>query len=270
MNRPVAMLPSSGRIACNACYCARDPEFGITARTAEGWRITANPLAWGSTQPEVLVLGFSKGPTQLSALAATPHDDIAYKGSRHNVGRILEHVGLLDLLPGESHKQAVHRVIADRNGRFHFGSLIRCSVERRDDSTDSWKGSGGGMLDRFIATSFGRSVAENCVARYLGLLPQSTKLIVMFGTGSRLNYVSAARSLFERARPRHWRTINDVAYSDGEITVVHVEHFASQGALVPNWLGQNRHPRRALGEMARDAVRGSGIALAGTGSNEPR
>ncbi|MBB6055370.1 hypothetical protein [Tolumonas osonensis] len=76
----------------------------------------------------------------------------------------------------------------------------------------------------------------------------------MFGLGTKQNYVEAAFKLFKQARPGEWHWINDVAYTDNRITVVHVEHFASQGALIPNWLGENNHERSNLGEMARTAV----------------
>ena len=58
-----------------------------------------------------------------------PHDEIAYKGSRGNLGKILKHVGLLKSQVGEDLGQLVSRLIANRHGRFHFGSLIRCTVE---------------------------------------------------------------------------------------------------------------------------------------------
>ena len=76
----------------------------------------------------------------------------------------------------------------------------------------------------------------------------------MFGLGAGGSYVGTARKAIEKARPGHWRTINEVAYADDNVTVVHVEHFASQGALIPNWLGINGHSRRRLGLLARDAV----------------
>ena len=75
----------------------------------------------------------------------------------------------------------------------------------------------------------------------------------MFGLGAKGSYVSAARRAIEAARPGTWRTVNEVAYTDGQITVVHVEHFASQGANIPNWLGQNIHPRL---ETRSDGTRG--------------
>jgi len=77
----------------------------------------------------------------------------------------------------------------------------------------------------------------------------------MFGLGAGGAYVATARNAIEKGRPGRWRTINEVAYTDGTITVVHVDHFASQGANIPNWLGQHDHPRARLGRLAREAVR---------------
>ncbi|WP_370206936.1 hypothetical protein [Pararhodobacter marinus] len=205
-------------------------------------------------EPEIVVLGFSKGPTQAGALASSPHDEIAYKGSRTAVGKILAHIGVVPQPTNGDYKGMVDRLISDRTGRFHFGSLVRCTVERYDEKDRSWKGSGGGMLDKFMATQFGNEVATNCASQFLGALPSRTRLVVMFGLGSKLNYVGAARKLVEAARPGKWRTVNEVAYSDGDVTFVHVEHFASQGALIPNWLGVNNHHRAALGRKAREAV----------------
>ena len=82
-------LPDHGRVACTACFGGEAVVFDASRTGSTNWRITANPCAWGNPNAEVVVLGFSKGPTQAGALARTPHDEIAYKGARHNVGRIL-------------------------------------------------------------------------------------------------------------------------------------------------------------------------------------
>jgi hypothetical protein len=76
----------------------------------------------------------------------------------------------------------------------------------------------------------------------------------MLGMGTGGNYILEARKLFERARPGKWSVVNEVAYTDGVITVVHVEHFKSQGSLIPNWLSGDRHPRGKLGLAARAAT----------------
>lgn len=246
-------LPTHGRINCSSCFAGVRVEFDKTCSAIGDWRITANPMAWGNSMAQIAVLGFSKGPTQAGALASTTHDDIAYKGGRTNVGKILEHVGVLKLENGDTASEAVSRAIADKSGPFHFGSLIRCTVERFDHKNATWKGSGGGMLDKFVDTGFGRSVASNCVKQYLTNLPSTTKLVVMFGMGQKLNYVESAYDLYKSARGGQWRRINDVAYTDGKITVVHVEHFASQGRLIPQWLDTVTE-RGRYGVMAQEAV----------------
>ena len=98
------------------------------------------------------------------------------------------------------------------------------------------------------------SSATTCTRRFLGELPPPTRLIVLFGLGSRMNYVDAALDLFRHARPGKWRMFNQVAYTDGSVVVVHVEHFAAQGALVPDWLGATDKPRQQLGVLAKQAV----------------
>jgi hypothetical protein len=202
------------------------------------------------------VLGFSKGPTQAGGARSTlPHNQIAYKGGRTNLAKILHHIGLI----AAPDSCLVDQAIADCNGRFHFASLIRCSVERFDEkekeSGKEWKGTGGGMLDKFVARDFGREVLANCSTRFLSDLPEQTKLIVMLGLGTAGNYVAACRQALGKARPGLWRTINDVTYADNKVVVVHTEHFASQGPLLPNWLSGERHERGRLGRFAQAGVR---------------
>lgn len=198
-------LPAPGRINCSRCFKGCAPvHFDQTRRQEGEWRITANPLAWGNAKPEVVVLGFSKGPTQAGALTTAPHNEIAYKGGRGNVGKILAHIGLLSEDRDGDLASAVSKAIADPSGRFHFGSLVRCTVERYDQENSTWKGSGGGMLDKFVATPFGQEIANNCTCEFLSQLPASTKLVVMFGLGSRLNYVKEAFKLYQKARKGSW------------------------------------------------------------------
>ena len=190
-------LPQHGRVDCSLCH--RGPvSFDVTRREQDGWRITANPLSWGNERPKVLVLGFSKGPTQAGALASALHNEIAYKGGRSNAYRILERVGLVP--PSEGPDEAMGRLIADRNGAFGFGSLVRCTVERWDKKARAWKGSGGGMLDRFAATSLGREVVSHCATRFLADLPQETRLVVMFGMGTGRNYVEECARIIGAVR----------------------------------------------------------------------
>jgi hypothetical protein len=251
----MSSLPPHGRIDCTLCYTDEPVTFDHTCRTEGHWRIKANPLAWGNPHAEIVVLGFSKGPNQAGALATAKHDDIACKGSRTSVGKILAHLSLIPPAGPEELRREVDRLIAERSGRYHFGSLVRCTVERLDRKSGAWKGSGGGMLDKFVATPFGQSVVSNCSRRFLGSLPHTTRLVVMFGLGTRCNYVDEAFEIWKSARPGPWTRLNEIAYTDGNLTVVHVEHFAAQGALIPSWLGVTPNDRARLGLLARETVR---------------
>ena len=248
-------LPDHGRIECAICHDGRPYVFDVTRTESDGWRITNNPLACGNSTPEVVVLGFSKGPIQAGALTSHPLEKIAFRGGRTNLAKILHHIGLLTA----PDSQLIDQAIANRTGRFHFASLIRCTVERFDvEETEpgkQWKGTGGGMLDRFVARDFGRTILENCSTRFLSNLPTQTKLIVMLGLGTRGRYVAACRHALAKARPGRWRTINEVSYADSTVVVVHTEHFASQGALLPNWLSGEHHKRGRLGLLAREGVK---------------
>jgi hypothetical protein len=195
----------------------------------------------------------------MAALATQPHDAIPYAGQRHSIQKILSRVGVM------KRDADVNRLIADRSGRFAWGSLIRCTVERREG--DEWKGSGGGMLDRFVATPFGRGVASNCASRFLAELPPETKLAVLFGLGKKQNFVREARKLIQQARPKgRWRDVNEIAYTDESVTFVHVEHFAAQGRLIQDWRGDPDpkkggaiSPRARFGQLAYEAMETAGI-----------
>lgn len=248
-------LPNHGRVDCIKCFHSK-PVFDQTYREQGDWRIKHNPLSWGGTNPTVIVLGFSKGPTQSGALASARHDEIAYKGKRTAVGKILRRIGLLRRGGDENYAKQVDALISDHKGSFHFGSLIRCTVERFDKKV-GWTGTGGGMLDKFVGNEFGKEIAGNCASSFLGDMPNSVKLVIMFGFGSGKNYVSSSKELIEKARNTDLKWLNEVSYCDDKIVFVHVEHFASQGSLLPQWLGEGKHngcERSRLSKMALQGV----------------
>ena len=236
-------LPAHGQITCNDCFGSTKIKFDETRHTEGNWRITANPLAWGNQNAEIVVLGFSKGPTQIGALSNKVHNDIAYDGGRSRIGKIFVHLGLLEEKDDRELEKEVTSLISDTNGRFHFGSLVRCTVEQYDTKSNVWIASGGGMLDKFVKTNFGGKVSNACSSKFLSSLPTQTKLVIMFGMGSKLNYVSEVYKLFQQVRPGDWDRLNDISYTDGNITVVHVDHFAPGNGHLSNWLGKNDNKR---------------------------
>ena len=84
----------------------------------------------------------------------------------------------------------------------------------------------------------------------------------MFGLGAGGSYVATARKAIEKARGGTWRTINDVAYTDGKITVVHVEHFASPGCEYSELAWAESAPEIAAWHHGTRRCRKSAFALA--------
>jgi hypothetical protein len=252
----MASLPNHGRINCNRCFKSSDKiVFNKTCRTEGEWRITANPFAWGNSDPEVIVLGFSKGPTQTAQIDKVSDDDVAFKSQHTNMSKMLAHIGLIPAADAS----IVTDAIKDTAGLIHFGSFVRCAVEFFDMKKSVWRGTDGGIIDKFFTSNFGAEVTLNCMDQYLSTVPSRSKLIVMFGMGTKLAYVKDCFKVYERARGGSWVWLNDIAYTDGKITVVHVEHFASLGSLIPDWIGQNENKRASYGLMARNAVMLSGV-----------
>lgn len=255
----MSCLPMHGPIDCTRCLSSPERvKFGITTEEAQdgSWRIISNPLAWGSVEPKILVLGFSKGPTQVKAINdamqdAAAFDQIAFKGKRREVGMILAHIGAVREPHDGDFKGMVDRIIADKNSGFHFGSLVRCAVERYNYEKGGWTGRHGNLAD-LTKTDFGLKVAKKCTSRFLGTLPEKTKLVVLFGNSPA--YVKAVRKLVEKARDVKCRMVNEVAYTDESFTFVHVVHFSVRFNLVPNWLGAKEGTSKKKGLMAREAA----------------
>ena len=246
----MSCIPKSGRISCNKCF-KNNVEFGRTElySSDQRWRINNNPLAFGGTSPEVAVMGFSKGPTQVNALMQGQLHDIAFKGGRLALAKIMRRIGLLEGCTDTVIKNRLDVLIKDSCGPVHFGSMVKCAVEQK--VKDQWVGTGAGMLDKFASNPFGDEVTQNCVSQHLvGQPPESLKVVVLLGLGTRLNYVQACREVISKIKVQNLTMINEVAYTDGSVTYVHTEHFASRGAHPLNWLGERDHHRQRYGELA--------------------
>ena len=254
----MSCLLTHGPINCiKCCPKASHPGFNepVCYSSDGDWRIRSNPLAWGSPEPEILVLGFSKGQKQVCALKARryPHEEIAFRGSLPKIGQILAHIEVVDEPEDGKFGKMIYRHICDRNGRFHFGSLVRCSVERKDD-IGGWKGRHGN-LGKFLRSEFGKKVAGNCASQFLGTLPAKTKLVIMFGCSD--DYVHAVRELVENTRRGNLDIYNEIAYTDGKVMFVHVVHFTAYPKEISNWLGKNDSPaeeKGRKGRLAKEAV----------------
>ena len=74
-------LPNHGKLACHRCFnSCSEKDF----KPHPLWTLRNDPGAWGGTEPEVLVLGFSKGSTQANIYEHGEFEDVAFGGAARN------------------------------------------------------------------------------------------------------------------------------------------------------------------------------------------
>ena len=256
----MSCLPAQGASIASSCGYVTGFNRPAYVSDDKAWCIRWNPLAWGNVEPEILVLGFSKGPTQVCALEKPEyqHDRIAFMRSLPQVGKILAHIEVVCVPEDGDYGKMIYHHICNRNGRFHFGSLVRCAVERKDEK-GGWKG-GHGKLDEFLNSDFGKEVAGNCASQFLCKLPAKTKLVIVFGCDT--DYIQAVRKLIQDTRGRKLNEMKEVAYTDGKVTFVHVVHFTAPYDEIPDWLGENDSNDEEKGRRGRLAKEVVKLALA--------
>lgn len=160
--------PKHGPMACNRCFATADHVAQVGR-----WRVVNDPGAWGSSDPEVLVLGFSKGFTQANAYARGNFDDIPFKGMRPRLGAALHAIGLL------AETDAVDEHMRNGEKTFAFGSLVRCSLSRRvedEDAPGATYSCTGSVMPLAFREEVSR-VVRSCGEAYLGNLPSRLRLI---------------------------------------------------------------------------------------------
>jgi hypothetical protein len=240
------VFPTHGKVDCSLCF----PTPG-GAISCGKWRFHNDPGHWGSSTPIVLVLGFSKGPTQKAACASGPFEDVAFAGLRRRLQK--NPFNIRDRLRGRGFQPE----ILPSESFLAFASLIRCSVEMPDaPPTESGK-----MMLRVFRDSAARRLLENCSNRFLRHLPPQLKLVVMLGVQN--EYIVRCRGLIEAIYGSDYRYINPVAYSTGQVTWVHVTHPSGQNGHFNEWLaGANSPSKVAKRDLAKKAVEG----IAGLGA----
>jgi hypothetical protein len=92
MKEDMNLLPH-GKIYCHDCFKGSRSQI----KPHPKWLLRNDPGAWGSQQPAILILGFSKGATQTDIYQHGSFDDIAFGGvqTRCNLTNILHSVNLL-------------------------------------------------------------------------------------------------------------------------------------------------------------------------------
>lgn len=228
------MLPSHGKIECRACFENTSSEVSTPH---PDWRMINDPGAWGSSTPEVLVLGFSKGATQAGIYQTGRFGDIAFAGMRPRLTKALRAIGVL------SAADTADERINDPHSRISFGSLVRCSVSRRDVKASSKKGREVfACTGPLISKSFSEipEVVRTCTSKYLRDLPKSVRIVLFLGNTD--SYVKSCQALVNSLYADTFSRVNSMAVkADGRLWV-HLAHPSGLNGHFKDWLESESGP----------------------------
>jgi len=227
----MTMFPKHGKIDCRVCF---DNDSNLTSPHCD-WKMVNDPGAWGGSEnPEFLVLGFSKGATQANFYNNGSFEDVAFKGMRPRLTEALRTVGVL------SDIETVDDKIQKPKSNISFGSLIRCSVSRRDPKASIQKKeevySCTGPL---IKKSFSEipDVINRCTDKYLSNLPESIKVVFLLGNDN--GYVKKCRELLKNKFYSDYKEMNSMAVFANKRVWVHLAHPSGMNGHFNNWLIAN-------------------------------
>jgi hypothetical protein len=225
------MLSTHGKISCRACFANAQGDV-VTPHPA--WRMVNDPGAWGSSNPDFLVLGFSKGATQAGIYKKKRFEDIAFAGMRPRLTQALQAMGVL------TDRETSDQKISDPESNVAFGSLIRCSVSRRDEKATAKSGTDVyACTGPLISKSFDEipNIVRTCALTYLTSLPKSVRIVFFLGNTD--SYVKNCQRLIQDMFPGDFFRFNSMAVkADGRFWI-HLAHPSRLNGHFNDWLISN-------------------------------
>jgi hypothetical protein len=214
-------LPPHGRITCRKCFTTERDVEEIAL-----WQAVNDPGAWGSDQPTVLVLGFSKGFTQADAYRSGNFEAIPFKKMRPRLTDALRRLGVL------SSTEIIDTKFSAAESDFAFGSLVRCSLSRLNEKERKRECTGAVMPKAF--TEPVRVMVRRCAETYLTNLPASLRLVIMLGSGD--PYIEGCRNLVQSIYGAGFENINEVAYQTPGVVWIHIAHPSGMNGFFKPWM----------------------------------
>ena len=213
-------FPKHGRIDCSICFNDNRP-----TKYVEDWKINNDPGAWGSHNPEVLILGFSKGSTQAEIYESGDFEDVPFAGCRDRLTKVLKAVGILN------EEEHIDEKISKNEKRIALGSLVRCSLTRKNSKTGNYETSGSLINKSFKEIP---EIVGNCTTEFLKELPLSIKVVVLLGVDR--NYIKNCKELFKETLDRNLIAVNDVSYKVNGKLFIHLAHPSPANGHLNSWL----------------------------------
>jgi hypothetical protein len=196
-----------GPVNCRACFRGNEESIDL-----DSWRLQNNPGYYGSSDPKILVLGFSKGLNQARAAEAGSFDKIAFAGARPRLRAVLETLGLMSV------DRDIDAIMTRSERDFGVASLVRCSFSKLKNGV--YKTSGD-----VIPSSFSNpetlGIIRTCAERYLRHLPARVRLVILLGTGD--VYIAKTKALFQDLYPS-FHDENPVAFRTDKVLWIYAAH----------------------------------------------
>lgn len=227
--------------SCRKCHL---PGCSVT-REAE-WHLRANPGYWGASNPEVLVLGFSKGANQIREAEKGGFDSVAFAGARARLETVLQTLGVTTAA------ESLDAALTADGQRLGVASLIRCGLSLEQDGNLV---TSGPIMVKAIASEWTRLVMERCIRQHLSAMPSSVRVVVLLGNGDR--YVEGVTDLMRHIFSDFVR-VNPMAFHANGVRWVFAAHPAGGNGHFKTWVsgtpqdGQGR--KRALAVAALDEI----------------
>jgi hypothetical protein len=208
-----------GPQTCRMCFSGEEKE-----QRMDEWRLTNNPGYYGSSNPKILVLGFSKGANQNKEAESGYFDRVAFAGARHRLQKVLE---TLRLMPSD---RGIDALMTAEEADFGVAYLVRCSFCKLKDG--KWKTSGD-VIPSAFTNRVTLSIIEQCARQHLKSLPKPVKLVVLLGTSD--TYIQKVTQL-AREMHKDWRYINEVAFEAGGARWIFATHPSPGNGYFEAWV----------------------------------
>jgi hypothetical protein len=208
-----------GPIQCRACFPHDEESLDMG-----DWRLQNNPGYYGSENPSVLILGFSKGANQNKEAKSGDFDNIAFSGARHRLQKILETLGLMP--SGRS----INEIMTAEEKEFGVASLVRCSFGKMKNGT--YKTSGD-VIPSSFSNSQTLQIIQRCTEMHLGELPSRVKLVILLGTSD--NYIKKTKSMISKLFD-DFKNISEVAFTARGALWIYATHPSPGNGHFESWI----------------------------------
>lgn len=212
-------LYTHGPTQCRKCL----PETALTAAMGD-WRLQNNPGYYGSSNPEILILGFSKGANQVKVADCGDFDRVAFANARHRLQQVLE---VLGIMPTD---RSIDDIMTAREPQFGTASLVRCSLAKLKAGTYR---TSGDVIPSAFATKATALVIRTCAETHLQTLPSATRLVLLLGTADA--YITKTQALL-RSIHSDFRQVNQVAFEAAGALWLYAAHPSPGNGHFSDWI----------------------------------